>query len=362
MAPVNAQPMEVSIPEAQSSRMRYALRMNAMRRWLLAVALATSLPGCTSAALERQSLDQTISLTDLRLREAMGNLAMVAENPSALPTWSSIYAGTADVNDSGTVTSSTVPFVRSAAKPAGYHTTFGTESLDLPCSRTVKLNWTLDPSVAPEKIRAMRCACRCAVYGPNGAMFDYNVYLTKPAASMIYPLPGPVPQFRLDAEVIAAPPPLPGRFGQLPSSPPPGAGFYFDVADQLLAIPPGWLHVGCKKEMPHEASYWGSSHDAYVWVMPDGVQSLTNFTLIMQEIARVQLASTYYPPAVTRKVLINVTDPVTGLGRAVTAYIDAKGFLVSGDGAAAIQLPVRRDNVANDPALRSQIANAKSTQ
>jgi hypothetical protein len=294
-----------------------------------------------ATSLERQTLAQSTSLSDLRLREAIENLAMVAHDPATLPCWSSVYAGTSDLNDTATATSATEPFVRSAAKPAGYVTTFGTESLDLPYSRTVKLTWTLDPSVAPEKLRAMRCACRWVLFGPEGSVSDFDVFLTKAPASLLYPYPGSTPT-------------APNRNGAG------RAGFYFNVADQLLGLRTGWVQTGCKKNVPACAAYKAACNGTYVWVAPDGVQDLTTFALVMQEIARVQVASTVFPPAITQKLQVVSQD--NGITRTITAYVDGNGFLVSADGARAIQMPVRRDNVSSDAILRAQIANAKSSQ
>jgi hypothetical protein len=58
-----------------------------------------------------------------------------------------------------------------------------------------------------------------------------------------------------------------------------------EIIDELKTIRPGWYHVGCKKDVPKNAAYVSNYRDVYVWVMPDGVEGLTNFTLSVLEMA-----------------------------------------------------------------------------
>jgi hypothetical protein len=106
------------------------------------------------------------SSTDLRYREVLENLAMIADNPAILPSFSSIYAGTTDISDTLQASSQTI-WLRMLTKPFGSATLFSTESLDVPATRAVKQNWTLDPVIVPEKLAAMRCACWWALFGPE---------------------------------------------------------------------------------------------------------------------------------------------------------------------------------------------------
>ena len=84
----------------------------------------------------------------------------------------------------------------------------------------VTSNWTLDPVVAPEKLRAMRAATRWVVLGPEHVGPDgrllkgYNspYYQVTPGYYAMAPAPSP-----------ALPPEKPD--------------FYFDVEDRLCALP-----------------------------------------------------------------------------------------------------------------------------
>jgi hypothetical protein len=93
--------------------------------------------------------------------------------------------------------------------------------------------------------------------------------------------------------------------------------------------------------------------------MPDEVKSLTEFSLILQGIARVGIATTYFPQPTTYKVVFKSKNGQKEYD--ATVYVDPHGLLVSGQNTAAIPLRARMDNVASDANLRSQIANAKSS-
>jgi hypothetical protein len=50
-------------------------------------------------------------------------------------------------------------------------------------------------------------------------------------------------------------------------------------------IPTGWFHVGGKKDVPKNACYVGRYCDSYVWVLPDGIEGLTRFTMTIIDLA-----------------------------------------------------------------------------
>jgi hypothetical protein len=216
-----------------------------MKSWLLLVASALVSTGCTSLALERHSVSQAVSAEELRYREVLDNLAMVAYDPASLPTYCSIFSGQAQITDSGQISSMTV----------WQHVTgkngFGGETLTPQLSRMALQNWVLDPVVVPEKLEAMRYACQWVVYGREFATRnDFRVLLASPAQA-----------------------PTPGR--------------HFGVADALARLPDGWLHIGKLSDVPAHACYKAHFKSEWVWVQPEGVQALSDFAVIFQNIARV---------------------------------------------------------------------------
>jgi hypothetical protein len=199
-------------------------------------------------SLERHTLAQAGSVIDLRYREVLDNLALIANQPTALPAYSSIFSGLAQVTDTGQVLSTTI-WQRVRGVPV-VQNGFASEAASPQVSRTVFQNWTLDPIVVPEKIEAMRCACQWVLYGPERACSDCPDLLASPDQA-------------------------------------PGPGRHFGVADRLARLPKGWLQVGRLKDVPLGACYKAHCGDTWVWVMPDGLPGLADFTLVLQDIARV---------------------------------------------------------------------------
>jgi len=53
----------------------------------------------------------------------------------------------------------------------------------------------------------------------------------------------------------------------------------------LEAMNPGWFSVGKKCDVPKDACYVGQCGKTYIWVMRDGMDSLTKVTLAILDIA-----------------------------------------------------------------------------
>jgi|GEM_PF-6505279 len=70
-----------------------------MRPWLMIIAVSVSWPGCTHVALERRTVKQASTLTDLQYRQVLDNLAMFCCNPEALPWHVKLKSGTVQVTD-----------------------------------------------------------------------------------------------------------------------------------------------------------------------------------------------------------------------------------------------------------------------
>jgi hypothetical protein len=325
-------------------------RRYAMRILVSALLITVVSPGCTAVALKRATLSHAASSTDLRYKQAIENLAMSAADPDILPAYSSIYAGTTDVNDNVRATSASV-WARTAQKPFRFSSFFSTQTADFVGSRAVKSNWTLDPTVVPEKLRAMRAACRWVTIGPENVGPDMKYLMAYRPAKFEEPAPSP-PEEAASYNL---------RLKEYPFE----SGYYFDVADQLAGLPPGWLHCeNRQRDVPRDACFWAGCHGKFVWVGPEGMASLSQFVLILQKIARVDFSSAYYPRTRTRKVKQNFQFVEGGKTyfASATFYLDENGLLTSGDGVPAIPMKTRIDNVGLNSDLRSVInAAAKSS-
>jgi hypothetical protein len=301
--------------------------------------------GCLSAALERNTLSHAESSADLRYREVVENLAMIYANRDALPSYSSIYAGTTDMQDNVQPSAST-SWMRNAANAV----LFSQQVLDIPATRQLTENWSLDPTIVPEKLVAMRAACQWVLFGPDSL---------GPNGLCLWSYDPNDPAF--------------------PKYPP---TYYFGVANRLANLQANhgaWLHCStCRKDVPRKACYWAGCQGKYVWIEADGVAGLSEFTLIFQSIARFDvLHAGPQPGAKTRMVKVenpNVYQgwmttpdgpthytPYAPIVKSITLYVDADGIPTPGANQSYLPTKRRTDNVGQDAKIQSALAaSAKS--
>ena len=189
-----------------------------MRLGPLILALATFSTGCTTISLQRNTLQQVESLSDLRYQQVLYNLAALHESPAVLPAYAAITAGTTTISDQGTV-NPTGAFGREIINKVGSTAThFTAGTLDLMEQRKISQNWSLDPVSVPEKLQAMRDACWWVLFGRESVIEKDNVHLAaKP--------PKPTdPKSPIDLNKV---------------------GYYFGVADDLVQLG-SCTPVGCK--------------------------------------------------------------------------------------------------------------------
>jgi hypothetical protein len=322
-----------------------------------AILVFALLSGCTSVALRNGTLSQGESAVDVRYQEVVENLALLYANPTALPAYSSIFAGTVDINDTLQINPATT-WQRSQPVANGpFVTVFNNQVLDVPATRTVKQNWTLDPVIAPEKLTAIACACRSVLFGPENA--------------------GP------DCDTL-------GKY--VPSKSGDRALCYFDVSEQLALIQlncPCWLHLSDCLQRPRCARFWASCHGKCVWVEPDGMAGLSQFTLVIQKIARADLNALMQPGVSTRQITLSnapllrqlsLSDfaqkkysdqleeysrsgkppapiPVDGRTlKTVTFYVDDHGTPTPGDKTPVLPRKSRFDNMGQNADVKSAIS------
>lgn len=291
------------------------------RFWLLGFLICGN-TGCTMMSLERHTVAQTDSTIDLRYHEIMDNLAMIAHNPSTLPAYASIYAGTIFVSDQAQVISMTNWQHMIPATKDGFASEMASPSVN----RMINQNWAIDPVVGPEKLEAIRAACQWAIGGPEAVNKDSMTLLIRAEQA------------------------------------PPGPGRHFDVAEGLAKLPAEWLCKGKLKDVPICARYKSHCSETWVWVTPDGMKGLADFALILQNIARVPIEtpSLFHFPPVYSQIRFETTD-----SRAVDAQVqiiaqvtvDQNGHLVPD----SPYIKHRQDFAASDGKLRSLIAAAGAT-
>jgi hypothetical protein len=206
-----------------------------MRKVLILSACAFLFAGCTHISLERNTLKQVSTVTDLRYREVLTNVAAMCKDPSYLPAFAMITGGGTQIGDS------------LSSNPGGtlnIPTTSGSVSIGVTAGRNVQENWTTDPIKDPDALEAMRCALQVAC----GQCSEVSESC---------------------AELLAT----------------------YKVDKKLEKVQPQWFHVGCKRDVPRAACYVGQYCDTYVWVTAEGVDSLATVALILLDIATYQATS-----------------------------------------------------------------------
>jgi hypothetical protein len=229
-----------------------------MRTCLFIAGISLMVSGCTHLALERNTLQQAETVTDLRYKETLTNLAIQLESPATLPYYSILSAGGTQIVDTGNVnpTNPSVVWDRRG---------FNMAAIGLNGSRALQENWTLDSVKEPEKLLAMRCAYHHAMrlQGCDDAECS---------------------------EILE----------------------YFHATDSLAKISPGWYYLGRKCDVPKDACYEAHCGKQHIWVTKDGLEGLTQLTLTLLNIATADLgalAAEHAPDKVTVQTANYEYDP-----------------------------------------------------
>ncbi|MBX9626079.1 MAG: hypothetical protein K2X82_19940 [Gemmataceae bacterium] len=132
-----------------------------MRPWIILALVATVGTGCTHTALERRTVKQASTLTDLQHQQVLDNLAAIACNPEALPWHVKLKGGLVQVADQG---SGTFGAEFGAILESGNGSKFipGVSG-----QRGVVNQWDVDPTSEPEELELLRLAYRKATDPAN---------------------------------------------------------------------------------------------------------------------------------------------------------------------------------------------------
>jgi hypothetical protein len=220
-----------------------------MRVLALFLVLLCAGSGCTTPALKRHTINQVLSVTDIRYQEIVDGLAIVANNPGTMPAVAMNTGGISKVGNTVGLQSSTTWDQAVLG--------FARQTLNLTGKHVPDQQWTVSPVAAQPNLEALQAAFMWPIYGP--------------------PEPGSVGDERLRAP----------RHGDK-------TGLHFDVERQLLALPPDWLEIGRYCDVPTNACYQAHCGETYVWVSADGMMGLSEFTLIVMDIATTDPQSLVY--------------------------------------------------------------------
>ena len=230
-----------------------------MTRTALAVAWTLAVAGCgTHQILERNTVRATSTVIDIEYRTVLMNLAKLSRQPAALPDHADLADGVVQINDrlgfgqSGGFTSF-------ASGTYG----FGIDRLGPSGERQVTEQWGVDATTDPQRLASLQDLYRVALG--------------------LRPLPPPNAIAYLRKRTTDA------------SSSGDGSSQADDQHRQvpievlLTDVPsPGWFHVGRKRKVPDGACYVGCYGDSCAWVLADGIQSLSRFTVTVLSVVKLE--------------------------------------------------------------------------
>jgi hypothetical protein len=228
--------------------------------------------GCTHRQLTRSMVNQASTVMQIEYQMVLDNIAMFTANPNGLPWHVKIKDGTVQINDEGGIPELGVQWGSTLGITRGVRAV-----------RSITEQWGADAVTDPRRVKRLQDVYR-KVVGLQ-PIPDPTFFKQFPAFAMAAQL-AHLPEGAPRAESIPLPP--------IDSSAP--ANRRDDEVEnvaRLLAqiqfdVPTGWFGMGCKQDVPKNACFVGHYCDHYVWVMADGVEGLSSFTLIV--LALTQLA------------------------------------------------------------------------
>jgi hypothetical protein len=237
-------------------------------------------------------INQGATLPELQYQQVLDNLALFAANPAALPWHINLREGTSQLTDS---------LSGGAALDTGPPVTWFPQLLG---SRTAVAQWGGSPVIDVTELRLLRIAFRRA-HGasdmPSPAFLDELTHELKEQiasnadlryeSELFYELQGRASRSsqELDARMITTnddavcgdPEPMRDRSPLARNV----CRKIATIQNDLAMIQPGWFYVGFKRDVPKEACYVGKSGKCYVWVGPEGLDQLTEFTLTVLKLS-----------------------------------------------------------------------------
>jgi hypothetical protein len=218
------------------------------------------LGGCTHIQLEKCTVEQMATQSDIYYREVLNNLAMASMNHGALPYFSIFSTGQVQITDTGSTTDSVIPNSGITGLTSGNY--------GLAASRADQLNWTIWPISDPDRLRLMRCAYQISLGTPTNDCDNCQQLVTLLCQDQCKQV-GPAGALVDPAKCSAC---------------------------MACNVPTGWFCMGCKKDVPRDACYVGHYRDRYVWVMSDGVEGLTRLTFTILDIATINAGAAIQGP------------------------------------------------------------------
>ena len=199
--------------------------------------------GCaTHRILSDRTVDANFTTADIYYRQVLNNVARFEVNSASMPSFSVVSAGTVNIEDAqqAGLSPNYSPTLTQALQGGGALPILSL-LFDFNARRAVTENWSTLPVTDSDNLRRMRCAFQILV-GEESSDCDRCEDRLK--------------------------------------------GFFTGGTESYdCMLPRGWYQVGCKDDVPCDACYVANFCECYVWVMPDGLDGLTRFTITVLDIA-----------------------------------------------------------------------------
>jgi hypothetical protein len=243
-------------------------------RIMMLVILACS--GCTHRQLSRCIIHQASTIVTVEYQMVLDNIAMYTASPELLPWHVRISDGTVQVNDEGGISELGVQWGNSPAFTQA-----------LRAVRSVTEQWGAHPVTDPLVVKTLQDVYRQSVGLPplpDPRLFAQSSTSTEAARA------NAGPAIAGDYRIEKLPPVEPVPSGKTPPDDA-DSGLPYDSSPLArlrgkIEVPVGWFCVGRKRDVPKDACFVGHYCDNYVWVMPDHVEELSHFTLIVLGITK----------------------------------------------------------------------------
>jgi hypothetical protein len=229
--------------------------------------------------LARHTVEQSSTVTNLYYDQVMNNLAQHAANPESLPSFSYANTGQNAVQRTASVNYQLSWDLITAAGRLFDRYLLDKQSSTITGTNQNNETWNTVTTYDPDKLRLMQ-------YAYDKAFGRINAKNDKVLSDVLG---------NTGCEVTA-----------MPATDPKEKGTYAVKSfprDYYCLVYPGWFMVGSRHDVPKDACYVGHCGKTYVWVMPDHVVDLSNFTLAILDIATLAQVSGAGQPTVRQQPL-----------------------------------------------------------
>jgi hypothetical protein len=240
---------------------------------LSSVLICAALSGCQALQLENRTVRMSRTLTDLQYRQVMDNLALLADQPSAMPFFSVAQTGKTTIQQN-TQGSSTVSWdLITVAGRLFDKVLFDKGGFGLQYNQQNIEEWDTTPALDPVQLILMQGLYRKALGYPIpfAQQQALDTFFAPPTKEKVNTL-------------------TQAHKNYMPE-------FQYALYDLYTRIDSGRIFVGRHHEAPKDACYVGRHGHTLAWVTSDGMDSLTALSIAVLDVAT---ADTSGLTAVTR--------------------------------------------------------------